>query len=112
MMLGEKIIEMKPLSLLQVRELLEARKGEKDLTYEQDVTLKYAKKFAKLSPAKAEKLLAELKEVPSVDDEFAIKICDIMPGSKEVLELLVPKGLSFDAANSGKVLEIVAKYAK
>ena len=103
---------MKPLSLLQVKQLLDARKGEKDLTYEQDVTMKYAKKFAKLSPAKSAKLLAELLEVPSVDEEFAIKVCDIMPNSKDVLELIVPKGSSFDLNDTGKVLEIVAKYAK
>ncbi len=45
-MIGEKIIEKKPVNLTEVKQLLAGKKKEKDLSYEQDLTMKYAKKFS------------------------------------------------------------------
>ena len=59
-MLGRKIDGAKPVSLPHVRAILEQRSGEPDFGYEQQTSLEYARKFAKLTPADADKLSKEL----------------------------------------------------
>ena len=48
-MIGKKLINSEPISLAEAKELIDARKKEGELSYEQNLTLEYTKKFAKLS---------------------------------------------------------------
>jgi len=111
-MIGEKLIEQKPVSLTEVKELLSERKKEKDLSYEQDLTLKYAKKFSKTSLAQAQKLESELREIEGLDQETAVKISDILPEKKEKLQLLIPKEAVLNEAELQKILDLCKKYRK
>jgi len=111
-MIGEKIIERKPVSLINVKQLLSERKKEKDLSYEQDITLKYAKHFAKVTPAQAEKLVTELKKIETLNDKTIVKIIDLLPVKKEKLQLLIAKDIVLDEASTQKILELCKKYKK
>ncbi|HLD58722.1 MAG TPA: hypothetical protein VI977_03730 [archaeon] len=107
-MIGEKILAQKPVGLNQVKDLLEARKGEKELSYEQDISLKHAKKFAKLSEDKEKKLREELDTLGIFTQEETVKLIDLLPDKKELVQLIVPR-LEKD---SDRILEILGKYAK
>jgi len=111
-MIGEGLIEENPVSLARVREILSERKKDKELNYEQDIALKYAKKFAKTTPKQTEKLEAGLSAVKSLTPELRAKIMDVLPSKKEVLEMLVPKGATIPEEDLAKVLEITKKYSK
>lgn len=111
-MIGEKLIDKKPVSLVEVKELLGERKKDKDLNYEQDIAIKYAKKFAKVSPKEAEKLKEELSKIESLDSELVVKLIDLLPTKKEVLELIVPKGTAVSEEDLVKVLALTKKYCK
>ena len=111
-MIGEKIIEKRPVNLADVKQLLTDRKKEKDLSYEQDLTLKYAKKFSKLSLAQAEKLAAELKGIEGLSGETIVKIVDILPDRKERLQLLVPKETVLDEASMQKIIDLCIRFRK
>jgi len=111
-MIGEKIIERKPVALAEVKELLKERKGEKDLSYEQDLTLKYAKKFSKTNISQSGKLNSELVKIDGLDSETIVKIVDLLPVTKERLQLLIPKEIVLDQASMDKILELCKKFKK
>jgi len=110
-MLEQKIIESKPITLVEVKELLKERGKLGELTYEQNLTQKYASKFAKLSKAQAAKLLNELNNIPGMADELAIKIVDILPTDLEILELLIPKNSSIKKDSFQPIIDLVKKFA-
>ena len=110
-MLEQKIIESKPVSLVEVKELLKERAKAGELTYEQTLTQKYASKYAKLTQAKANKLQNELNSINGMNEDLAIKIIDILPIEMEVLELLIPKNSSIKKDSFQPILDIVKKFA-
>ncbi|MFH1239719.1 MAG: hypothetical protein V1672_00715 [Candidatus Diapherotrites archaeon] len=106
-MIGEKILEQRPASLKEVDDLLVERKKEKELTYEQDLTLKYAKKFSKLTDAKYKKIVKDLSSVEGLTDDLIVKIIDIVPADKNILDLLLEKHTISDEAKK-QILEITS----
>lgn len=108
-MIGEKIIEQRPASLKEVEELLIERKKEKELTYEQDLTLKYAKKFSKLTDAKYKKIVKDLNSIEGLTDDLIVKIIDIVPADKNILDLLLEKHTVSDEIRK-QLLEVISKY--
>ena len=111
-MIGEKLIEKKLVTLGEVKEILSARKKEKELNYEQDIALKYAKKFSKLTTKQAEKVREELSKIESLTDDLVVKIMDLLPIKKETVELVIPKGGEVGEEDIKKILEITKKYNK
>jgi len=111
-MIGEKTLDKRPVTLAEVKQLLAERKKEKDLSYEQDITAKYAKKFSKISLAQALKLKAELKAIEGLSEEIIVKLVDMLPDKKERLQLLIPKETVLDEASLQKIVELCKKYRK
>lgn len=111
-MIGVKVLEKRPVTLAEVKQLLSERKKGKDLSYEQDLTYKYSKKFAKVSPAQAEKLREELASVEGLNDVTVTKIIDLLPEKKEVLQLVIPKEVLVDEAGLNSILGLCKKYRK
>ena len=110
-MIGEKM-EEKPITLAEMKEILSERKKGRELTYEQDLALQYAKRFAKLSKAQAEKLAEELSKNAKLDSFTIAKIVDILPKNKETLELLLSKNISLEASETEEILNASKKYFK
>ena len=112
-MIGKEVLSSKPVPLTTVKEILKERseKSEKtELNYEQKLSFEYAKKFAKLTPSKQEKFLEELAGLPSIDAGLALKIVDMLPQEKEVLQLLAQKTKATEE-DLEKVATLVKKYA-
>jgi len=109
-MMEEKVLEKRFVPIAEVKELLKERAKDSELTYEQSLTAKYAEKFSHLSKAKAEKLIEELKEIEGMNDEFAIKLADVLPSDKELLELMVPKHAKIKNEDVDKILKIIKKH--
>ena len=107
-MMKEKILDKKFIPLIQVKELLKERSKEGELTYEQSLTLKYADRFSKLPRVKSQKLLAELKGIEGVDEKLAIKLVDILPMEKEILDLLISKELKISDDDKKKILSVIS----
>lgn len=113
-MIGKKVLASRSVTLSEVNELLKERKKEKgekeELNYEQDLTLKYSKKFGKLSLQKAQKLFAELSEIQGLSEDFRVKLVDILPKEIETLRVLVPKNQTVPEETLTQILEIIKKY--
>ncbi len=110
-MLGRKVEGAKPVSLPHVRAILEQRSGEPDFGYEQQTSLDYARKFAKLTPADADKLEADLAEFEALKPETITKLVDILPAHLSTLQAILAKDrITLPADKLSKVLEKIAHF--
>jgi DNA-directed RNA polymerase subunit F len=108
-----KIISTKPATLAEVAEVLEKRAQEGELGFEQQATLAYAKKYAKLSRKKAEEMMEELMKNDKIKANVAAKIVDIFPKNSDQVRLLFAnERYSLSSDEIEEVLNIVKKYSK
>ena len=111
-MIGKKIIESKSIPLVQVEDLLKNRKKtEEELNFEQQMTLKYARKFSKVTSAKSDKLFEELSNVQGLTDEFKIKLIDVLPQDIETLKLMISKTRELPDEKLNEILTMLKKFA-
>ena len=86
------VISSEPISLSEVKEILEKRKKEDtELGYEQQQTLDHSEKFSKHSAKESASLVKELLKNKKLSKETAIKIADIMPKNIETLKAILLK---------------------
>lgn len=107
-MMGREIVEEKPVTLSEVRRILEKQEKERgELTYEQKITLDYAKEFGKMAASKVKDAMKEFTEM-GVDDKAAAKLIDIRPKTKEEVKIIFEK-VRFDLkdAQIKKILDTV-----
>ena len=111
-MIGKKTNAVRQAPLYEVREMLKERSSDSDLNYEQNLAYEYSKKYSKLTPAKGEKMLAELKEIEGMTDSFSTNLMDIMPADLDIVKLLLPKGSAITEDQLKKIVSISEKYSK
>jgi DNA-directed RNA polymerase subunit F len=108
-MIGKKVLETDPISVAEVKEILENFAEDHELNYEQNLTLDHVIKFSKLEVEESKKLIGELEEV--VKKKYAIKITDMLPQDLADLRLLFAKErIPIKNEDLKKILEIVEKY--
>jgi len=111
-MIGKNQSEAEPNSNVDVLSILEARKKEGELGYEQQLAYEHVKKFAILSKAQAEKFEKELIEI-GMSRRLAKKIIDVMPvNDLQLKQVLIMDKRSFDDSTIAKVMEIIKSYRK
>jgi len=88
-MIGKKTLETNPISMANVKKILEDFSQEYELDYEQNLTLDHVTKFSKLPLEETEKLIDALEE--KVKRKVAIRIADILPEDLADLRLLFAK---------------------
>jgi len=110
----EKILKMEPVSLAEVKEILNKRKGEKELTYEQDVTMKYVEKFAKLTEKQTEDLSKQLDEFSFLKEKKELKyqLMAALPTRVEQVQLFMPKDVTASEEELKKIVELTKKYGE
>ncbi|MBI5227632.1 hypothetical protein HY988_03530 [Candidatus Micrarchaeota archaeon] len=86
-----KIKESKPVSGVVAKEILEERKKENELGYEQGQALENLEKFTKLTATKAADMVKKLVKEGKVSPESAIKIVDVGPTNPAVLKAILSK---------------------
>ncbi len=110
-MIGKRVIKEKPVPLAEVLSILEKTKKEGELEYWQRLTYDYAQKFAKPKANKAKELIEELLKVEKIREHQAVAIVDLMPETKEDMELIFSKERTkLEDDEVKKILEIVKKY--
>jgi len=105
-----KILKIQPITIPQVKAILESL-GKENLDQFQRRTLDYATKMSYLDPESAEKLLEELKNEGTLEEEEAIQIVNSMPRSIEELRTFLSGGRKvIETAKLEKILSILDKY--
>ncbi|MBU7013985.1 MAG: DNA-directed RNA polymerase subunit F [Theionarchaea archaeon] len=109
---GKQIEKSEPVTLAEVRAILSSRREAGDLLYEQSIALDHANKFARLDIEKAHKLVEELVE-SGVRKDMACKLADLLPQSKEELQMLFPKERFIsDEPLIEKIISTIQKYGE
>lgn len=109
-MIGKKVLETEPISVAEVKKVLEEFSEENELSYEQNLTLDHVRKFSKITYEASEKLIEELLE-PLGQKKYAIKVAYMMPEDLADLRLLFAKErIPYEKEKMETILEIVDKY--
>lgn len=111
-MIGKRAIEEKPVTLAEVKEILESQK-KREMDYVQRLSLDYAQKFAKVDAKTAREIRKELAATGKLRENHIVMIIDLMPETKEDLEVIFYKErVGVTDADYKKILEILDKYRK
>lgn len=112
--MAKKILSQIPLSIPEVREILEEREQELDSI--QMRVLVYARRYAKLPAEKVRALIQELMEKFELTREEAVQIADICPTHVEELRAILSgykrlvSFLLFSEEKLQAIVETVKKY--
>ncbi|MCI4319705.1 MAG: RNA polymerase [Thermoplasmata archaeon] len=99
-----------PVPVTQVRTLLAEEAARRTLPREATLALQHAELFHRLTPEQTEKLIAELRTIPFIDANLAVKLADVLPQYPEEVRLLVAKErVLLDEAQLTRLLEIIAQ---
>lgn len=110
-MIGKPSGGVRPVTVAEVHDIMAGEKEKRELGFEQQATLDYAKKVKKLSAKDAGELAGKLQKVEKIAPEIAVKIADLLPATKEHLGIIVSKErYTLNEKEVKDVLELVAKY--
>lgn len=94
----------------EAREILAKKEKERELIFEQRNALEILRKFKKLEPKEAEKLVEELKSL-GLRERQAVLIANILPQNKDELKTVLYKEYaSFSQEEIEKILKTVKKF--
>jgi DNA-directed RNA polymerase subunit F len=119
MMIGKKVIDTKPITISEAREILMKKVEQKadennevdghQFTYEQNLTIDYVNKFALLDAEDAKELVSKLEEYLTTVQ--AVKVVDLMPEDLDDLRLIFAKERgTFDTETLQNVLDLLDQY--
>lgn len=112
-MIGKRLVSKNPVPLAEVKEIIAKKKKDGELSYEQNLTLEYCKKFSKVSEKDAEKLIAELMQMEKLKKENAVELTDIMPKTPDEVKLVFSKEhFILGDDEIAKIIEALNKYRK
>ncbi|MBI5679549.1 MAG: DNA-directed RNA polymerase subunit F [Methanobacterium sp.] len=108
-MIGKKVIDTDPITIAEVKQMLEELQEQHELTYEQNLAFDHVTKFSKMDEESAKKLVEKLAE--TLKKTQAIKLADVMPEDMADLRLIFAKERGTQKKEDmEKILEILEKY--
>ena len=108
-----KVISVEPISNIEVFNEIDKKAKDSELTYREEKTHEYIKKFTNLKITNFKKAVAELKEleISRLEDEQIIKIVELMPKNGTELRAIVShSGVVLIDENVTKVLDVLKNY--
>jgi DNA-directed RNA polymerase subunit F len=106
-MIGKSETAKRPVTSAEALEILEKRKEDDKLGYEQELAHDHIAKYGGASAAEGRKMKKELMEL-GVTEATAIKIADIMPiDVAQLKHILVLEKKNYDEEDIKKMMEIV-----
>ena len=106
-----EIINEKPVSIVEVKKILEAKAKEKKLGYEQNNVLEHLKKFCMLSRKNAEQMAENLSRIEKLKGKHIMTIVNNLPQDLDDLRLLFAnERISVSQDEKAKILGIVKKF--
>lgn len=112
-MIGEELIEEKPVTLSETLEILKKRKKKGELEFGQRLTYDYTQKFSKLSDKKSRELVDKLLEIEKIREHQAVTLANLMPETKDDVRLIFSKErTSLTDELIEQILNIINEYQK
>jgi len=111
MMIGKKVLETEPITMAEVKVILEKFAEKHEFTYEQNLALEHASKFSKIDYEDVQKLTEELMELPNIKKKHAVRLADLMPKDIADVRLIFAKErIPIKKEDFEKILKIIDKY--
>lgn len=109
-MIGKEASEKRPVPFTEALKILEERKEDEELGYEQKLAYEHITKFKSIGPEAAKKAMAELAKL-GLSEHTAVKIVDIMPiDIAQLKHILVKEKKSFEEEDIKKMMEVVDSH--
>lgn len=108
-----EVIKAEPASESEVLDLISNKEKNVELTYREEKTLEFLKKFSRLDIKKFKEARDELLalEIPRLEEEHIIKIIDLAPKNGTELRTIVShSGTVLVDESVTKILDVVKKY--
>ena len=101
------------MSMHDAKRIMEDRKKERDLVYDQKVCLDYLEKIAGLTQKQMESVLEELSKVTILKPRYVALILNMMPDTEEEVEALFAKErTNLKKEEVKQIVQIISKYKK
>lgn len=101
----------KPISIPQLKKILEEIGKYKELNSIESLSLDYATKFSKISTENAEKLIDELVKEEELPSEIAVQLVNIMPTTiDEIRAILAPVSKTFPTEKVESIKRRLDRY--
>ncbi|MBW2998488.1 hypothetical protein KY321_03020 [Candidatus Woesearchaeota archaeon] len=111
-----KIIEEKPMSMIEVKSELETiKKRDEELNFRANKTEEYFNSFMTLSAKQGKELKEKLTnlEIPRLKEQHIIKIIDTLPTSEDDLKMILQGyTITINKDNAEKIIKVVSEYIK
>ena len=107
------IITEDDVSITESKNIIDERKKERDLVYEQKICHDYLEKVAKISYANLESITEELSKIAILKPRYIALIISMMPDTEEEVDVLFSKErTNLKKEEVSQIVEIVNKYKK
>lgn len=107
------IISEEDVSVHDAKRILDERRKERDLVYDQKICLEYLEKSTTLTPAQLKHITEELGGISILKPRYIALILSMMPDTEEEVETLFSKErTNLKKEEIKKIVEIMKKYKK
>lgn len=97
--------------LAEVRDMLAAESGKRELSGQQRAALDHAQAIARLSAEDSTRLADEINGLDFTTDFISYKVADLLPRYPEdVRAIFAKERINLEAANIQQIIDIVGKY--
>ncbi len=107
------IVAEEDVSIHDAKKILDERRKERDLVYDQKICLEYLEKVANLSATQLKSIMEELASITILKPRYVALILGMMPDTEEEVESLFSKErTNLKKEEIKKIVEIVKKHKK
>ena len=108
-----EIISEEDVSIHDAKKIIDERKQERDLVYDQKICLEYLEKVATLSSTQLKNLMEELTKIAILKPRYLALILGMMPDTEEEVEMLFSKErTNLKKEEVKQIIEIVKKFKR
>jgi|SRR3989338_9588942 len=101
------------ISMHEAKRIMEERKSQRDLVYDQKICLEYLEKVSKLTPTQVKNLTEELEKVAILKPRYIALILNVMPDTEEEVEALFSKErINLKKEETKQIVDILTKFKK
>ncbi len=106
-----EIISEEEVDITEATKVMNEKKKERELVYEQKICLDYLDKIPKLAPAKLKQMNEELSKISILKPRYMVLIANMLPNSEQEVEMLFSKErTNLKKEEIKQIAEIVKKY--
>ncbi len=108
-----EIIMEEDISMHEAKRIVEERKKERDLVYDQKICLEYLDKVAKLTPTQLKNLAEELGKIAILKPRYIALILNMMPDTEEEVDALFSKErTNLKKEEVKQIVDIIGRFKK